>query len=110
MKIIIYSTKPFEIRYIIGANQGKHELYFVLDKLSLETADKARGYDGVSCFVENYIDEQLMTKLTDNGIRFITLRSAGYDEADGAAAKDFNNLLLTHLYSRHNQLLNLRCG
>jgi lactate dehydrogenase-like 2-hydroxyacid dehydrogenase len=76
--------------------------------MTLETADKAKGYDGVSCFVANYVDEQLMAKLTENGIKFITLRSAGYDYTDGIAAKNHNTLLLAHLNTRHKQFLSLQ--
>ncbi|MBX9703697.1 MAG: hypothetical protein K2X39_06045 [Silvanigrellaceae bacterium] len=110
MKIIIYSTKALEKKYITSANRGNHELFFVSDKLSLKTADKAKGYQCVSCLFADYIDEQLMTKLAENGVTFITLRSAGYNYAGGAAAKEHNNLLLKHLESRHNQLLSLKCA
>ncbi|MBX9805210.1 MAG: hypothetical protein K2Y18_05605 [Alphaproteobacteria bacterium] len=108
MKHIIYSTKLFEKKYIVGANQGRHELFFVFDKLSLKTAEKARGYDVVSCLVEDYFDEELMEQLCMNGVKFITLRSTGYDHSDGPASKEYNTFLLTHLYSRHKQFLNLQ--
>lgn len=51
MKIIIYNIKSFEKRHINDANQEEHELCFVLDTLSLKTADKAKGFSGISCFV-----------------------------------------------------------
>ncbi len=110
MKIIIYSTKSFEKKHINNANQGKHELCFISDRLTLRSADKAIGYAGVSCFVADYVDEQLMARLIENGVKFITLRSAGYDYANGSAAKKHNKLLLAHLNTRHKQLLSLRCA
>ena len=108
MKIIIYSTKSFEKKYINNANEENHELCFIPDKLTLKTADKAIGYIGVSCFVADYIDDVLMKKLTEHGIKFITLRSAGYDYANGHAAKQYNKVLLTQLNKRHKQFLDLR--
>ncbi len=87
MKIIVYSTKSYERDYLNDANQGKHELYFLPDMLTLETADKAKGYDGISCFIVDFVKEELMEKLAKLGIKFITLRSAGFDYIDGEAAK-----------------------
>ena len=87
MKIIVYSTKSYERDYLNEANQGKHELYFLPDMLTLETADKAKGYDGISCFIVDFVKEELMEKLAKLGIKFITLRSAGFDYIDGEAAK-----------------------
>ena len=79
MKVIVYSTKSYERDYLNEANQGKHELYFLPDMLTLETADKAKGYDGISCFIVDFVKEELMEKLAKLGIKFITLRSAGFD-------------------------------
>ena len=57
MKIIVYSTKSYERDYLNEANQGKHEIYFLPDMLTLETADKAKGYDGISCFILDFVKE-----------------------------------------------------
>jgi D-lactate dehydrogenase len=110
MKIIIYSAKSFEKKHINDANQRTHKLCFVWDALTLKTAYKSKGYDAVSCFLANYMDEELMAKLAENGIKFITLRSAGYDDAHGLAAKEHKKQLLAHLNTRHKQFLDLRCA
>lgn len=57
----------------------------------------------------DYIDKHLMAKLTENGIKFITLPSQGYDYVNGTAAKNSDKVLLEHLNTHHQQLLSLGC-
>lgn len=90
MKILVYSTKSFEKGYLEKANQGQHELTFISAPLTHQTIEKAKGYDGISCFIIDCINEQFMAQLAKNGIKFIALRSAGFDHVDLAAAKKYN--------------------
>lgn len=111
MKIIIYSAKSFEKKHINDAYHRTHKLYFVWDALTLKTAYKSRGYDIVSCFFANYMDEDLMAKLAENGIKFITLRSSRYGDAHGSVAKEHKKQqLLAHLNTRHKPFLDVRCA
>ena len=45
MKILFYSTKDFEQPYIEAANGTREEVIFIKEALSLQTADKAKGFD-----------------------------------------------------------------
>lgn len=87
MNILLYSTKEFEKPYLNQANAGRHLLNFTADRLSLETVVKAKGYEGISCFVTDCLDKSVIMKLSDMGIKLIALRSAGYDHIDMPAAK-----------------------
>jgi D-lactate dehydrogenase len=48
MKVRVYSSYNFIIPYLEKANQGKHELFFEKEALTLETAEKANGFDAIS--------------------------------------------------------------
>lgn len=86
MKVIVYSTKPFEKAPFEEANQGRHELDFVAERLSLENIENVKGHDAVCCFVADTLNEPVLLKLSEMGVRLIALRSAGYDHVDLATA------------------------
>ncbi len=90
MKIVVYSTKNYEKYYFDEVNRGQHQLLFIADKLSLETIEKAQGYEGICCFVIDCLNQQVIMKLAARGIKLIALRSTGYDHVDMAAAKIHN--------------------
>ncbi|MGZ2256636.1 2-hydroxyacid dehydrogenase [Roseobacter sp. A03A-229] len=88
MKIVVFSTKPFDQSYITAANQGAHELTFLDVRLSLETASLAHGFDVVCAFVNDDLNAETISELAGAGIRMIALRSAGFNHVDLAAAAD----------------------
>lgn len=90
MKVIIYSTKDFEIPYIESANKKKHKLTYVSEALNSKTAIKAVGYDAVSIFSGDQASIMTLDKLKDFGIKYIALRSAGYDNVNLKTAARLN--------------------
>jgi D-lactate dehydrogenase len=87
MKVIIYSAQEHEKKYLNEANRGQHSIFFETKALSLNTVEKAKGYQAVSCFISDCLDRAVIEKLSLLGIRLIVLRSAGYDHVDLTAAK-----------------------
>jgi D-lactate dehydrogenase len=87
MKTIIYSTHKFEKEFLIEANAGKHDLVFLDLPLKLETAHLAEGASAVSIFVNDDASEKVLVKLHAAGVRFIALRSAGYNHVSLDKAK-----------------------
>lgn len=82
MKVLIYSAKKFEIPYLESANNRKHKLTFIDEALSSETAIKAIGFDGISIFSSDDASDLVIEKLKDFKVKFIALRSAGYDNVN----------------------------
>ena len=82
MKTIIYSTHKFEKQFLIDANAGKHELEFLDFPLKWETTDLAAGAQAVSIFVNDNASEKVLEKLHASGVKFIALRSAGYNHVN----------------------------
>ena len=90
MKVLVYSSKDFEIPYLVEANIKKHKLDFISDALSSKTAMKAIGYDAISIFSADEACFITIEKLKDFGVKFITLRSVGYDNVNLRACSRLN--------------------
>lgn len=82
MKTIFYSTKDFELPFLEAAAIRKEDTVFIKEALSLQTADKAKGFDVVSIFTGDDASYEVLKALNKNGVRFIAIRAAGYDNTD----------------------------
>ena len=90
MKILFYSTKDFEQPYIEAANGTREEVIFIKEALSLQTADKAKGFDVISIFAGDDASSNVLEELYKNGVKFIAIRAAGYDNVDIKKATELN--------------------
>src|SRR5579863_2566786 len=86
MKILIFSAKSYE-KDLFNKINNTHELIYTESLLTLDTIDNAKGMDGISCFVTDRVNEAIIDKLVDMGIKFIVLRSAGFDHVNIQYAK-----------------------
>lgn len=86
MKVLVYSAKDFEIPYLEKSNKRKHKLIFTKKALSSETAMMAVGYNAISIFSADEACFITIEKLKDFGVKFIALRSVGYDNVNLRAA------------------------
>ena len=86
MKVLVYSTREFEKPYLVAANNKKHQLTFIEEALSSSTAIKAVGYDAISIFSSDEACFLTLEKLRSFGVKYICLRSVGYDNVNIKAA------------------------
>ncbi len=89
MKIAVYSFHKFEKSFLEQANNGINEMQFFDVRLTIDTALLCKGFDAVSLFVSDDASAPVLEKLRDQKIRFIVLRSAGYNNVDVAKATEF---------------------
>lgn len=87
MDTVIYSTHKFEKENLLKANSGKHNLKLLDVPLTGETAYLAKGAKAVSIFVNDDASAHVLEKLSEAGIRFLVLRSAGYNHVSLEKAK-----------------------
>ena len=88
MKVAIFGTQFYERDYFNKYNiDNTHELTFFNEQLNSETTHLAKGYEAVCVFVTDIVDKSCIEKLSENGIKLIDLRSAGYNNIDLEAAK-----------------------
>lgn len=89
MKVAVFSTKPYDRRFLEQANAAPgHEISFFEPRLTRETVSLAAGFEAVCCFVNDDLDAGVLLSLQRHGTRLIVLRSAGYNNVDLAAAGD----------------------
>lgn len=89
MKVIVYSTKPYDRESLEQANRDSgHDLFFVETRLSVETAGLARGREAACIFVNDCADRTALTALSEQGVKLIALRCAGFNNVDLNAVKE----------------------
>ncbi len=87
MKVAVFSTKPYDRRFLEEANkQYGHNLHFFETRLTEETARLAEGHEAVTVFVNDDCREPVLKVLKDGGTRCLALRSAGFNHVDLSAA------------------------
>lgn len=87
MKILIYSTKDFEIPFLEKANSDVYHIKYISERLTSKTAILALGFDAISIFSADDASSKVLELLYDFGVKYITLRSAGYDNIHIKTAK-----------------------
>jgi len=87
MKVLVYSAKDFEIKNLEKLNGGKHKIKFVPEALDSTTAVMAAGYDAISIFSNDDASLVVLETLWDLGVKYITLRSTGYNNVSVKSAK-----------------------
>lgn len=83
MKIAFFDTKPYD-KESFGVYEGENgfEFKFFETKLTEDTVGLARGFDAVCVFVNDTVDEPVIDKLYEYGVKMIALRCAGYNNVD----------------------------
>ncbi len=82
MKILFFSTKSFEAPYLEGARKQFLQTNYTQMRLSLETVNMSKGYDAVSVFTADDVSASVVEALKKNGVGFIAIRAAGFDNVD----------------------------
>jgi len=88
MRIAVYSTKPYDRRFLDAANaQGTHQLAYLEPRLSADTVAAAAGAPAVCIFVNDEASAPVLESLEAQGLRLVALRCAGFNNVDLAAAQ-----------------------
>ncbi len=83
MKFAFFDAKEYDKPSFekYGSENGIKFKYFET-KLTEDTVELAKGYDGVCVFVNDRLDASVIDKLYEYGIKAIALRCAGYNNVD----------------------------
>lgn len=87
MKVAVYSFYDFEKEYLVRANAGKHDLVFIPQPLRLENARLSMDCSAVAAFVTDDLGTEVLQELAMHGVKYICLRSAGYNHRNISTAK-----------------------
>ena len=89
MNIAFFSAQPYDKEFFTAHNQAfGYRLQFFDAALSGQTAGLANGYDAVCIFVNDKVNAGGITQLKEQGVKFIALRCAGFNNVDLDAAKE----------------------
>lgn len=88
MKVAIFSSKSYDQKFLMQANKDYHDLVFFEPHLSLKTSVLANGFESVCVFVNDQLDKKVLIKLSQQGVKLIALRCAGFNNIDLKAAQD----------------------
>lgn len=86
LRVIFYETK----KWVVDAfdSQKKElgldwlEIKYVSQRLSIDTAIMASGFQAVCCFVNDTVDANVTKTLSQLGVKLVALRCAGFDRVD----------------------------
>jgi D-lactate dehydrogenase len=91
MRVAVFSTKPYDRRFLDEANVGAgHQLSYVDARLSAATSALAADAEAVCAFVNDELDAECLRALSRQGIRLVALRSAGFNNVDLSAASNLD--------------------
>jgi len=90
MEIIFYSAKRYDHEYFNLLNRKyQHKLRYVEDRLTSKTVDLIKQESVVCVFVNDVLDQEVLSLLAQQDVKLIALRCAGFDNVDLNAAKQF---------------------
>ncbi|RZJ34576.1 MAG: 2-hydroxyacid dehydrogenase [Flavobacterium sp.] len=89
MKVAVFSAHRFEIPFLEAADDF-NQLVLINESLCLDNVHKAKGCEAVSIFVTDDGSREVLKRLSEIGVRYIVLRSAGYNNVDLEAAVEYN--------------------
>ncbi|MDO4198714.1 MAG: D-isomer specific 2-hydroxyacid dehydrogenase family protein [Erysipelotrichaceae bacterium] len=90
MKICVYETRNDEIEFLNKyARLNNCELILHSEVPSLDNADFVLGCDGVSTLGQARINDEILSKWKDNGIKYFSTRTIGFNHIDLDAAHKY---------------------
>lgn len=78
MKVAWFDTEEWEKQYLEDKTDDM-EISFFEESLTAENAEKAKGFDAVTVFVDSELDSEVLKSLDAD---YIACRSTGYDHVD----------------------------
>jgi D-lactate dehydrogenase len=82
VKVAVYSYKPFEHLHISEADKFGITSKIITQRLTDETVYLAKGCEAVSLFSSDDASDDILEQLHSQGIKYIALRSTGYNHVD----------------------------
>jgi D-lactate dehydrogenase len=87
MKVAVFSAKRYDRDLLVAANaQAGHELIFIDAPLDPSTAALCRGHGAACVFVNDVVDEAVLSELAAEGTGLVALRCTGFNNVDLKAA------------------------
>lgn len=82
MKIAFFDAKNYDVESFEKVEHDGIEFKFFETKLGADTAELAKGFDGVCVFVNDDVSAEVIDALYRGGVKVVALRCAGYNNVD----------------------------
>ena len=87
MNVVFFSSKVYDQQFFTAANQSfGFDLKFLEVSLNSNTAALAKGLDVVCVFVNDVVSPEVLQALSEQGVKLIALRCAGFNNVNLKAA------------------------
>ena len=87
MKVMAFSARPDERAFFEHWSQTLDiALTYQPEGLSMKNVNMTKGFDGVSCVGTCNLSAPVLEALAENGVRYVALRTIGFDNVDLQAA------------------------
>ena len=97
MKLLIYSTKNFEIPFLDSVNLARHKVSYTKEALDTNTVIQAMGFEAISIFSGDDASSAVLEKLWNMGVRQITLCSVRYIDQEKIKATKYFGFKVSHV-------------
>ncbi|MGN7819879.1 2-hydroxyacid dehydrogenase [Chitinophaga varians] len=103
MKILFFSTQPYDITYFNQANENNaHHFRFLEYPLNEDNTALIKDETAVCVFVNDKVNAAVVRQLKEKGVRLIALRCAGFNNVDLKAAGEAGiSVVRVPAYSPH---------
>lgn len=89
MKIALFSIKSYDEEFFKKSNKDfGFELSFFETKLNINTVELAKGHDAICAFVNDDLSSEILTVISNLGIKLILMRCAGFNNIDLKSATE----------------------
>lgn len=82
MRVAVFDANAFEPEPLLAKAADRHEMVLFEAGLNINTVELARGFEAVSLFVSDDGSAEVLERLAEMGVRYLTLRSAGFNHVD----------------------------
>lgn len=87
-KVAVFSSKPYDEKSFNALSPEHMELSYFDTRLTEQSVNLAKGFDAVCAFVNDELNQNVLTALNDMGVKGIALRCAGFNNIDLTSYKD----------------------
>ena len=101
IKIAFFDSKPYDEKSFAPYFGKEYKAKFFETKLNEDTVELAKGFDAICIFVNDDVNQAVIDKLHEYGVKMIALRCAGFNNVDVRAAYGKIHVFRVPAYSPH---------
>ncbi len=82
LKVAFFDAKAYDIESFDKSNADRYAIQYLSASLNRDTAVAAKGYKAVCIFVNDTCNAEVVETLATQGVEFVALRCAGFNNVD----------------------------